>query len=515
MKLLNFVFLIIGLCIINSESFAQVDQDWATRTDSVSAMDIAVDKTGNVYLAGNIYRGTSGFNICLIKYDATGNQQWMTEYNGIGDGLDGSTAMALDTSGNIFVTGYSFRGPASTNDEIVTIKFNPSGDIFWVSHYNSEGSRIDRAFALAVDSSGNAYVGGYINNVSYGNVYGNDYITIKYGPDGTQLWATQLYVGDGSVNALAVDSKGDVYVTGIGYNLSATGHEYITAKYNSNGDSLWVSRYSGPGNESDGAKSIALDHRGNVYITGYSIGSSGFSDYATIKYNEAGVEQWVRRFDGPVNEDDKAIGIVADKNQNVYVTGEVGVVAGTSYLKDFATIKYNSDGDSIWVKYYNGTGYSADFPVDIAIDTSSNIYITGVSVGPWETGGAYDYATIKYNSNGDLLWEQRYNAANLMDSPVAVAVDKSGNVYVTGISEASYTSTGSVTIKYSQSLIPFAMKAELPAPGSGSKTTFGDTHLTFIGDITISDSVTVYYYLVPAEPGELPIGIIRIGDYYW
>ena len=451
MKISKIVILIVVLCFLSLDLFAQVHQDWLTRTDSVSAQDMAVDKIGNVYIAGSIYRSAIGFNTSLVKYDAAGNQQWMKEYNGIGNGADWASAIALDTSGNIFITGYSFRGPATINDEIITIKYTPDGDTLWVRHYNSPGNKIDRAFALEVDSAGNAYVGGYLNNISFGNVYGNDYITIKYDADGMLLWAKQMYVGDGSVTDLVVDPAGNVYVTGIGFNSTVTGHDYITVKYNSTGDSLWGKHYGGLGSDpSNKATGITLDEIGNVYVTGFSTGSNGWYDYATIKYNGDGEEQWVRRFDGPINEDDKAIGIVVDKDQNVYVTGEVSVVSGSSYIKDFATIKYNTDGDPLWVKYYNGSGNSVDSPVDIAIDTSNNIYITGTSIGPWQNGSSEDYATIKYNSNGDPLWEQRYNAADLMDRPYSIVVDNSGNVYVTGISEASYTSNGSVTIKYSQ-----------------------------------------------------------------
>ena len=449
MKISKIIFLIIGFCFLNSESFTQVTQDWLTRTDSVSAEDIAVDRIGNVYVAGTIFRGTSGLNICLVKYNSAGSQQWIKEYNGIGDDLDAPTAIALDTSGNIFITGYSFRGPALTNDEIVTLKYNPNGDTLWVRHYNSPGTRIDRAFALAVDSAGNAYVGGYLNNISFGNVYGEDYITIKYSPDGTQLWAAQYHVFDGSVNALSVDPNGNVYVTGVGLNSSSSSSsEYITIKYNSNGDSVWVNRFDGVGSGSDNATTITIDDSGYVYIAGYSAGSNGYYDYVTIKYNEAGVEQWVKRYDGPVNEDDKAVGIVVDKNQNVYVTGEASVMSG-SFVRDFATIKYNKDGDSIWVKLYDGPGNSLDKPKDIAMDSIGNIYITGGSIG---TGfsGYLDYATIKYSSNGDSLWTRRYNAADLEDNPEAVTIDKSGNVYVTGNSQDSFTSGGSVTIKYSQ-----------------------------------------------------------------
>ncbi len=515
MKTFNIPYLIMLLFALNPVSFTQVNQDWAARTDSVSAIDIAVDKAGNVYVAGTVYHGISGFNISLARYDPDGNQLWISEYNGIGNGLDGSTALALDTSGNIFVTGYSFRGPAATDDEIVTLKYNPDGDTLWVRHYNSPGNLIDRAFALVVDEAGNSYVGGYLNNLSYGNVYGQDYITIKYSPDGIQLWAAKLDFFDASVTALAVDADGNVYATGIGLDLNVVSHDYITVKYNSSGDSLWMKHYKGLSSDPDGkATAIAVDDSGNIYVTGYSTGSNGYYDYATIKYNGDGAEQWVRRFNGPVNEDDRAVGIVVDNNRNIVVTGEASTVAG-SYVRDFATLKYNSYGDLIWEKYYDGIGGSQDIPADIAADPSGSIYITGASIGTWQSGGANDYATIKYNSDGDTLWVQRYDAANLDDIPRAMAVDGSGNVYVTGNSYESSTSSGSLTIKYSQSLTPSASSVEVPPIGAGSTTTFGDTHLTFIGDVTASDTVIVYYYLASAVPGALPSGIIWIGNYYW
>ena len=257
-------------------------------------------------------------------------------------------------------------------------------------------------------------------------------------------------------------------------------------------------------------------HGGNIYITGYSTASNGYYDYATIKYDTAGNQLWVRRFDGPVGEDDKAIGLAVDKNQSVYVTGEVSVQSGVSYLKDFATIKYSTNGDSLWTKYYDGPAYSSDSPVGISIDMDNNIYVTGAS---YNYGANFstnlDYATIKYNSNGDSLWVQRYDAADLDDTPQAITVDKSGNVYVTGLSYKSYDSAGSVTIKYSQSLAPDEVNIETPPVGAGTITTFGNVLLTFIGDITVSDSVTVFYYLAPAVPGELPSGIIWIGNFYW
>ena len=515
MKISTVVFQMVSLFFINSVSFTQVHQDWATRNDSVSAAGIAVDKIGNVYVAGSIYRGTSGIFISLTKYDTDGKIQWINEYSGIGD--DGAAAIVLDTSGNIFVTGYSSHGSGITNDDIVTIKYNPSGDTLWVRHYSSPGNRVDRAFALAIDTAGNAYVGGYLNSKSYGNVYGNDYITIKYSPDGMELWASKLDFLDASITDMTVDMDGNVYVTGTALDSNAVSHDYITVKYNSSGDSLWLKHYKGLGTDpSNKATAIAIDESGNVYVTGFSTGSTGYYDYATIKYNTDGVEQWVRRFDGPIGEDDKAVGIAVDKNQNVYVTGEVSVQSGVTYLKDFATIKYSSKGDSLWTKYYNGPAYSSDSPVGISIDMENNIYVTGAS---YDYGANFstnlDYATIKYNSNGDSLWVKRYDAADLDDTPQAMTVDKSGNVYVTGLSYKSYDSAGSVTIKYSQLLAPAAVNIEKPPVGTGTITSFGNALLTFIGDVNVSDSVTVFYYLAPAVPGELPSGIIWIGNFYW
>ena len=450
MKISKIVLLTLLFSFLNSVSFAQVQQDWLARADSITSENIVVDKTGNVYVSGTIFRGTSGFNICLLKYNSNGTQLWQKEFNGIGDELDAPAAIALDTSGNIFVTGYSFRGPTLLNYEIVTIKYTPDGDSLWVRRYNSPSARDDRAFAIAIDSSGNAYVGGYINNISLGNVYGQDYITIKYSPEGVQLWASILDLNEACIKAMVTDILGNVYVTGLGVGTTSTTMDYITVKYNANGNLVWESRMNGP--EADEGKDIVLDDSGYVYVTGSSQ-AGGWYDFITVKYDAIGEPVWTKRLDGPVNEDDKAVGLVVDKNQNVYVTGEVSVVPGSSYLRDFATVKYNKDGDTSWVKYYNGPGNSVDIPEDITIDSTGSIYITGGSIGTGFSGYP-DYATIRYNSNGDLTWLQRYNAAELEDKPEAISVDQAGNVYVAGnSSDSSYTS-GSVTIKYSQSIAP-------------------------------------------------------------
>ena len=216
----------------------------------------------------------------------------------------------------------------------------------------------------------------------------------------------------GCSSAIAVDTTGNVYVTGYSY-ASFSNNDYVTIKYNSNGDTLWVARYNGPGNSSDDqAAAITLDKSGNVYVTGRSD-----SNYVTVKYNSSGVQQWAVR-----SNDSKKFGswfywaasITVDASGNVYMTGWWGNYVENTHQTDTWTciIKYNSAGVQQWVAHNNGS-VVFDEAAAIAVDASGNVYVTSTS------------GTIKYNSNGVQQWIANKSAKDL-------ALDASGNVYVTG-----------------------------------------------------------------------------------
>src|ERR1700730_2186293 len=95
----------------------------------------------------------------------------------------------------------------------------------------------------------------------------------------------------------------------------------MTAVSNGQVSQQWASRYNGPGNNLDVAYSTAVDASGNVYVTGSSMGSGTGNDYATVKYNSTGVQQWVQRYNGSGNSEDVPYSIVVDGTGNVYVTG--------------------------------------------------------------------------------------------------------------------------------------------------------------------------------------------------
>jgi hypothetical protein len=381
----------------------------------------------------------AGFLILLPPIFGQVDTAWVREYNGSGNGEDRAVAMVLDGSGNIYVTGESVG--SGTYYDYATIKYLPTGDTVWVRRYNGTASGMDKATAVAVDRSGNVYVTG----LSQGTGTSLDYLTIGYDPDGIQLWAKRYDGPAGTEDkayAIAVDDSGNVYVTGTSAG-SGTSDDYATVRYYPGGDTAWIRRYNGSGNGPDQACAIAVDDSQNVYVTGYSWGGLSNLDYATVKYDRSGNEVWVRRYDGAANGEDRAAALAVDDWGDVYVTG---YSTGAGTLRDYLTVKYLSNGDTVWIARYDGPANDRDEANAIAADHSGNVCVTGFS---WDSGTNLDYATVKYLPNGDIDWVGRYDGPdNAGDYAEAIAVDLSGNVYVTGGSDGGGTGQDCATIKY-------------------------------------------------------------------
>jgi len=265
-----------------------------------------------------------------------------------------------------------------------------------------------------------------------------------------QEWV-QTYNGPGNgidiAFSVVVDNLGNVYVAGNSPG-STSANDITTIKYDSAGQQQWVQRYNGPGNGDDGTNgtnAIAVDSSGNVYVTGWSAGTEN-TDCVVIKYNSDGDQQWAQRYNGPGNDYDAPYGIALDSSGNVYITG-TSTGDGTGF--DYTTIKYNGDGVQQWVQSYNGSGNAYDAAQALAVDASGNVCITGNSAAK---NGLPDCVTIKYDTNGNQQWVKAYDGpANGTDYGNAVAVDGSENVYVTGSSTGSTTDRDYLTIKYDSS----------------------------------------------------------------
>ena len=361
----------------------------------------------------------------LSAFSAQGaplERQWVTRYSSPGYERDGATGLAVDHLGNVYVTGGAGFGIYGSKP-FTTIKYGPDGKQLWVAEYEYGFG----AAGLALDNSGNVYVAGtcagWVGEET-------DYATVKYDTDGNELWVA-IYEDPGDpcgpeeAHALVVDSAGNVYVTGESTN------DYATVKYDSDGNELWAARYDSLGY--DYAYALAVDGLNNVYVTGWSDGG-----YATIKYDPNGDQLWVAHYNGPGDDEDIPSALAVDALGNVYVAGDS---YGGSTFYDYATVKYDPNGDELWVARYNGPGDDYDGAFALAVDDTGNAYVTGVSDGGsmWR-----DYVTIKYDPNGDQVWIARYSSDGMrVDHAYALAVDNSGNVYVTGESDGDYA-----TVKY-------------------------------------------------------------------
>jgi len=183
---------------------------------------------------------------------------WTKRYNGPENGYDFATAVAVDASGNVFVTGYSYDSDSGGNWDYATIAYSGAGVPLWTNRY------VGSASAVAVDANGNVFVTGSS--------------TIKYSGAGVPLW-TNRYIG--SASAVAVDGTGNVVVTGNTFLMDYRESDYYTAKYASaDGALLWEKRFKGPGGVGDSPHCLALGP-GTVAVTGTSNGG-----YGTVVYRD-------------------------------------------------------------------------------------------------------------------------------------------------------------------------------------------------------------------------------------
>ena len=402
-RLLAFVV----LAITPASKGAGVTEAWVQRSNIVvsnsqdRAYKVVRDGAGDFIVTGSSSVGTSGLDMLTLKYSgASGALLWQKRYNGPANKDDSPTALAVDGSGNVVVTGSFDNG---TNTDFYTAKYAAvSGALLWEQRYNGPANTNDSASAVAVDGNGNVIVTGSSDDGT-----NTDFYTAKYAAaNGALLWE-QRYNGPANGNdhatAVAVDGDGNVIVTGSSDN--GTNSDFYTAKYAAaNGALLWEQRYDGPLTDDDDPTAVVLDTSGNVVVTGGSFNASHNSDFYTVKYAAAdGALLWEKRSSAG---NGIATAEALDPSGNVVVTGFLN--------NNYYTAKYvAATGALLWQRSYNGPANNLDQAHAVAVDGSGNVVVTGYSVGSVDpaTGSQnYDYYTAKYAAaNGALLWAKRYN----------------------------------------------------------------------------------------------------------
>ncbi len=414
-------------------------------------------------------------------------------------GRDESYAVAADESGNVYVTG-RFRDtvdfdPGSGIDsrtsngewDIFLVKYDSSGVFRWVRTWGGVENENEYGYGVALDGSGNVYVtGGFEDTADFdpgaaedihkSNGWSDVFLS-KFSSDGTFVWACTWGGESGDYGySVAAGDSGDVYVTGgflgpvdfdpgSGVDEHSSGwFDVFLSKFDSEGAFQWARTWGG--NQSiDEGKCVAVDDSGNVYVTGCFSGAVDFdpgdgvehppwfgaTDAFLSKFDSLGAFQWARTWGG--SDWDFANGVAADGSSCVYVTGDFQDTVdfdpgnGTHFLtsnglSDAFITKFSSYGGFHWAHSWGGIDWVHDRGTGVAVDDSGDVYVTGYfqDTADFDPGSGTDYHKsvgyfdpflIKFDSSSPFKWARTWGGTD-WDYSYGVAVDGAGNAYVTG-----------------------------------------------------------------------------------
>lgn len=455
MKYILFIPFFIGITISN---IAQEPVfEWANNfggTSDETSVSIAVDGDGNIYSTGS-FSGTTDFDpgidtveitsngetdIFVAKADSLGNYIWAVNFGGTLE--DEGNAIAVDASGNVFVTGFyqenvDFEPGSGTTNlnnsgdyDVFVIKLDPNGDLIWAKNLSGADEEIGRG--VTVDDAGNVYtVGQFIGTTDFKPGGGSEDLTSdgnadifisKLNASGSFVWAKRMGGGGNDIGySITLDNANNILTTGYFMgtadfdpnagiaDLSSEGSlDIFLSKLDNAGNFIWAQTFGG--SDADYGRDVAIDSTNNIYAIGYFEGtvdfnpdssvsntliSNGLRDVFITKFDASGNHQWAKSIGGGSN--DLGLSITADVVGNVYTTGyffstvDFDPGPGTDFLSSYGNndvfvSKLDASGNYLWAKNMGGTGN--DYGRGIAINDVGNVYATGnfQGTGDFEPG---------------------------------------------------------------------------------------------------------------------------------
>ncbi|MCK4654382.1 MAG: SBBP repeat-containing protein [Candidatus Cloacimonetes bacterium] len=350
----------------------------------------------------------------------------------------------------------------------------------WQWAAKAGGIEWDNGWSITIDTSGNLYVTGWFrDSASFGsNILtssgGDNIFVAKISSDGNWLWANSVSGSDdGWSCSITVDTSGSLYFTG-GFEgtanfgsttLTSNGSgDIFVAKVSSDGSWLWANNAGGNG--WDRGRGISVDNFGDLYITGGFSGTAsfddivltsngGYNDIFTAKMSSDGNWLWANNAGG--NDWDLSKSITIDPSGNSYIIGYFYVTANFDDItltsngdRDIFIAMMSSDGNWVWADNAGGNDWDSGF--SIAIDNSGNLYVTGffastASFGPTTltSSGGDDIFVAKMDLGGNWLWARSAGGSSVWDWSRCITVDSSENLYITGDFEGT-ASFGETTL---------------------------------------------------------------------
>ncbi len=341
---------------------------------------VACDRSGNVYVAATFYGANE--DVGLLKYDAAGHFKWKRSYPGPAAGDDWAEAIAVDRKGNVLVAGRSY----ATNGRVgvVVLKYRPNGDLAWpqAARYDSDPGDANAGGVyckgLAVDANGNAYVAGWSErNVS--GTWVNSAITLRFGAaDGVKKW-DRVYVARHNPGSYAdhMTLRGSsVVITGSTERSVDVERDALIVKYSLGGVEKGWMEWGVDDGRGEFFSGVVLDGKGNAFVTGdqWLVRGTGTNKAITMKLNATLTKVVWRRPYQPAGRYAHGDLVALDGLGNLYVSGDRQTFAGD---RDFLTMKYSPSGTRKWLKGWSGGGPHDDEPYGLALGTNGGVYVTG------------------------------------------------------------------------------------------------------------------------------------------
>ncbi len=451
---------------------AQLQKYWAryhngTGNSEDYGYGIAVDASGNSYVTGGATNALGVTEVVLVKYNAAGQKQWVVTYPAPGGGPDYGTKVAIDPAGNVIVGADSVG--IGTDYDLTTLKYDPQGNLLWARRFNGTGNGYDGmggGWSLTIGPAAEVFTGGF----TYDAVNGYDSVILKYDVSGTLLW-TGIYDGADHLNDdnydLAVDALGNAYAAA--ESTSIGGRDILALKYRgTDGALLWEVGYNGPANGSELVSALDIDSSANVYLAGISPSTGGDDDFVTMKVDTNGVLQWVQRYDGSTGRDDWPWDVAVSQTGLVIAAG----YSSTRYDASSATaVAYDTNGNLLWVRRFESSSfyYGSDEASDVEFDAAGNAWMAGAGWNGPEHG--LDAFLVQYSPNGTQIFSDVHDGTGHADEVNFGVAIRGNDVYTGGYSQRGKRHVDTMVVRYGPPL------NIMGAPGQPRPTNLGPLNL--------------------------------------
>ncbi|MHA1427922.1 MAG: SBBP repeat-containing protein [Candidatus Helarchaeota archaeon] len=396
---------------------------------------IVVDKDDNLYITGATWSFGSGGDIFIVKYNYNGILLWNSTWGG--NNYECGQGLAVDGSNNVYLAG--FDGSWSVGPyNAVLLKYDSEGNYCWYRSWGDQNNN-DVGTSVAIDCNNNCYLSGYTNQSGVG--YYNAFL-VKYKFEFTHLQEWIVTWGSSDFDyaySVSVDAYKKIYMVGYTDSYGAGSNDVFLVKLDSLGNQIWNLTWGGSGDEI--GESVTIDAYNNCYLAGltYSF-SAGGRDAFLIKYDLDGNQLWNRTWGG--SGDDVAVCMTVDKKNNSYITGLTNSSGAGDY--DIFIVAYNSSGIQLWNRTWGGPEF--EMAQNIAIDDNDNIYITGVTQS-FGTASSWDVVLIKYDPAGNQLWNRTWGGDNNEEGRGNI-IDNENNCYLTGYTWSFGVERDLILLKY-------------------------------------------------------------------